>query len=130
MHFQKKTLKNTITLCTENMSSKKGTVKSIKNQSSLEHITNVVWFQNILFSDLTLSVRRSVTDYGIWNARRKLWSFQVYKKRHGILKSRYSFWNQPFKCLFQSQFLLVSNDYQRKSSCYERKLSPPAQLRL
>jgi hypothetical protein len=43
----------------------KGTVKSIKNKSSLKRFINAVWFQNVLFSDLMLRSRPLKTFHSI-----------------------------------------------------------------
>jgi len=94
MHGKENLKKNTITLYTENISSKKGTVKSIKNQSSLKLIINVVWFQTVFFSDLMLRSRVlkifhafvGVLPITEFEMKESYGLFKFTKNRHGILK--------------------------------------------
>ena len=74
------------------MSKKKGTLKTIKNKPSLKHIINVVWFQNVLFSDLMLRNRllkilhASVGVLSITEFRMK----ESLQKQAGNFKIRYN----------------------------------------
>jgi hypothetical protein len=54
MHSQQNFKKSPLLYIPKMWARKRSAVKSVKNQSSLKRNINVVWFQNVVFSDLTL----------------------------------------------------------------------------